>query len=116
MKQHLSKFNSKVKETRESSAFFKHIENTHEGMKDGESFEDYFKEINIVKAYNKVMTRCIDEGTFIVNHIGEVLNSKSEWHQPRIIRSTILQGGAEMAGRRARTFQQDGAATRQMGQ
>jgi hypothetical protein len=35
---------------------------------------------------------------FIINHEGEILNSKTEWHQPKIIRTTILQGGAEMAG------------------
>ena len=35
---------------------------------------------------------------FIINHEGKILNSKTEWHQPKIIRTTILQGGAEMAG------------------
>ena len=35
---------------------------------------------------------------FIINHEGEILNSKTEWHQPKIIKTTILQGGAEMAG------------------
>ena len=27
-----------------------------------------------------------------------MLNSKNEWHQPKIIRTTITQGGAEVAG------------------
>ena len=36
----------------------------------------------------------------MINHAGEVLNSKTEWNQPRIIRTTILQGGAEMLGGR----------------
>ena len=31
----------------------------------------------------------------MVRHDGEILDSKSEWHQPKIIRATILQGGAE---------------------
>ena len=26
------------------------------------------------------------------------MNSKNEWHQPKIIRTTITQGGAELAG------------------
>ena len=40
----------------------------------------------------------------MVNHEGEVLNSKNEWRQPKIIRTTILQGGAEMAGGRVASF------------
>ena len=35
---------------------------------------------------------------FIVNYEGEILNLKTERHQPKKIRTTILQGGAEMAG------------------
>ena len=34
----------------------------------------------------------------IINHEGEILNTKTEWHQPKIIKTTILRGGAEMAG------------------
>ena len=45
----------------------------------------------------KTITRIIEEGVFIVNHEGEILNSKTEWHQRKIICTTILQGGAEMA-------------------
>ena len=96
-KSHLTKFNSKSQQLREGSAFYKHIQNKHGGLKDGESFEDYF-EIEIVKSYRKPLTRIIEEGTFIINHEGEVLNSKNEWHQPKIIRTTITQGGAELAG------------------
>ena len=96
-KSHLTKFNSKSQHIREGSAFYKHIQNKHGGLKDGETFEDYF-EILIVKSYRKPLTRIIEKGTFIVNHEGEVLNSKNEWHQPKIIRTTILQGGAEMVG------------------
>ena len=36
------------------------------------------------------------------------MNSKTEWHQPKIIRTTILQGGAEMAGGRMISSQQAG--------
>ena len=96
-KSHLSKFYSKTKKIRESSAFVKHIENKHGGLKDGDPFEDYFG-IFIVKAYHKPIT----------NYEGEILNSKTEWHQPKIIRTTILQGGAEMAGGMMINCQQDG--------
>jgi hypothetical protein len=106
-KSHLSKFYSKTLKIRESSAFIKHIENKHGGLKEGEQFEDYF-EILIEKAYKKPITRIVEEGVFIINHEGEILNSKTEWHQPKIIRTTILQGGAEMAGGRMISSQQAG--------
>ena len=40
----------------------------------------------------------VEEGTFISNHKGELLNSKSEWHQAKIIRTTtqVIQGGADL--------------------
>ena len=47
MKEHLTKFNSKVQKTREDLAFYKHIMNTtHDGLNPGETFEDYFGEVN----------------------------------------------------------------------
>ena len=39
-KSHLTKFKSKIQQTREGSAFYKHIENKHGGLKPGEQFED----------------------------------------------------------------------------
>ena len=72
-KSHLTKFYSKTKHIRESSAFFKHLANTNEGVKEGSKFEDFF-EIFIVKAYRKPITRIIEEGVFIINHEGEILN------------------------------------------
>ena len=62
----------------------------------------------ILKAYRKPITRIIEEGVFIINHEGEILNSKTKWHQPKIIRTTILQGGAEMAGGMVSRFAVDG--------
>ena len=40
---------------------------------------------------------CVEEGTYISSHKGELLNSKSEWHQAKLIRTTtrVVQGGAE---------------------
>ena len=107
LKSHLSKFNSKLKHVREGSAFWKHLENTHGGLKDGEVFNDYF-EVLIVKAYTKPITRVVEEGTFIVNFEAELLNSKNEWHQPKIVRTTILQGGTELAGQRSTFFPRAG--------
>ena len=60
------------------------------------NFEDYF-DFRILKAYKKPFTMCVEEGTYIANHKGELLNSKSEWHQAKLIRTTtrVVQGGAE---------------------
>ena len=44
----------------------------------------------------------------MINHDGEVLNSKTEWNQQRIIRITIFQGGAEMVGGRVLPFHRAG--------
>ena len=71
---------------------------------DRKEFEDYF-EVQILKAYKKPFTRLIEEGTFITSHRGELLNSKSEWHQAKVVRTRteVIQGGAEVVqGRRER--------------
>ena len=95
-KEHVTKFNSKKAATREESAFYKHLLTMHGGVPENKSFGEMF-EIIMIKAYKKPFTRNAEEGTFIANHKGEILNSKSEWHQPSIIRTrtTIVQGGAE---------------------
>ena len=99
MKSHLSKFYSKKLDIKESSAFYKHLINKHGGMSTGTTFEDYFT-VEIVKAYNKPMSKQTEEGTFMINIKGKLLNSKTEWHQPKLIRTTIHTGGAELAGGR----------------
>ena len=96
-KEHVSKFNSKSEKIRAESAFFKHLMNSHGGMFDDKKFSDYF-EIQILKAYKKPFTMLVEEGTYISNHKGELLNSKSEWHQAKIIRTTtqVIEGGADL--------------------
>ena len=97
-KEHISKFNSKQEKTKMESAFIKHLVNKHEDVDINHvKFEDVFS-VKVVRAYSKVLTRCVDEGTFIAEHKGELLNSKSEWHQPSIIRNVIVSGGAEVVG------------------
>ena len=61
---------------------------------EGKPIDDFF-EVNILKAYQKVLTRFVDEGTNLTSHNGQILNSKTDWHQPKIIRNIIIQGGAE---------------------
>ena len=95
MKEHLTIFNSKQNKTKEGSAFYKHMVTKHnEEELQGKPFEQLF-EVKVLKSYQKVFTRVVEEGTFMVSHKGSIMNSKSEWHQPKIIRTTILQGGAE---------------------
>ena len=96
-KEHVSKFNSKSEKIRSESPFYKHLLNTH-GGKDGEKeFSEYF-EVQILKAYQKPFTRLVEEGTYITSHKGELLNSKSEWHQAKVVRTRtqVVQGGAEV--------------------
>ena len=102
LKEHVSKFNSKSVKTQSESAFIKHLESTHGGKEEGKVFTDYF-EVEILKSYRKAFTRCVEEGTYIASHQGESLNSKSEWHQPKVIRTTtrVVQGGAEVVQRGA---------------
>ena len=92
----MSKFDSKTAKVRKESAFYKHLVSVHEGKEVGKTFGDYF-EIKILKAYKKPFTMCVEEGTFLSSHKGELLNSKSEWHQAKVIRTTtsVVQGGAE---------------------
>ena len=96
-KEHVAKFNSKSEKIRAESAFYKHLVNSHGGKDPEKNFSDYF-EVQILKAYRKPFTRLVEEGTFISSHEGELLNSKSEWHQAKIVRTTtkVIQGGAEV--------------------
>ena len=102
----MTKFNSKSEKVRAESAFFKHLVNTHGGKSAEKNFEDYF-EIQILKAYKKPFTRLVEEGTYISSHQGELLNSKNEWHQAKIVRTTtrVVQGGAELLRRGGREIQ-----------
>ena len=51
-----------------------------------------------MKSYKKPFTRLVEEGTLISCHGGELLNSKNEWHQAKIVRTSInvMQSGAEL--------------------
>ena len=97
LKEHISKFSSKTKKVQTESAFFKHLQSKHEGIALGKTFAAYFQ-IEVLKAYRKPYTRDVEEGTYICSHEGDILNSKSEWHQVKVIRTTtqVVQGGAEV--------------------
>ena len=99
MKRHESKFRSKLLHIREGSAFYIHMLNEHKDTYIMGQQIDKFFEVNILKAYQSILTRLVDEGTHIRKYLGPILNSKSEWHQPKIIRNVIIQGGSENVGR-----------------
>ena len=99
MKSHESKFRSKQLHIREGSAFYIHMVNVHKDISLVGQPIDKFFEVNILKAYQNILTRLVDEGTHIRKYDGPILNSKSEWHQPKIIRNVIIQGGSENVGR-----------------
>ena len=79
MKSHLTKYNSKKQDITESSAFYKHIQNAHGGAFEGNLFEELF-DVEIVRAYSKPATRQTEEGVFMINIQGELLNSKKDRH------------------------------------
>ena len=71
-----------------------------------------------MKAYRNALTMCVEEGTLICSHEGEILNSKSEWHQAKVIRTSVqvVQGGAEVAREQGGERQGGGRAGRAWGQ
>ena len=74
MKSHESKFRSKTSRIREGSAFYIHMMNEHPDTELQGKPIDAFFEINILKVYQKVLTRLVDEGTNLNSHEGPVLN------------------------------------------
>ena len=42
--------------------------------------------------------RLVEEGTYITSHKAELLNSKIEWHQDKVVRTRtqVVQGDAEV--------------------
>ena len=99
MKDHELKFRSKLLHIRQGSAFYIHMVNEHKDIcLIGQPIDKFF-EVNTLKAYQSILTRLVDGGTHIRKYQGPILNSKSEWHQPKIIRNVIIQGGSENIGR-----------------
>ena len=68
---------SKKMDIRDGSSFFKHSQNAYGGQPHGKQFNDCFN-VEIVKENNKLITRKTEEGTFMINTVGELLNSKTE--------------------------------------
>ena len=79
------------------------------GRDESKTCSDYLK-IVILKADKKAFNKCVKEGTFISNHAGEKIYSKSEWHQTKVARETsnVVQEGAEVLSQLASNPNPDG--------
>ena len=84
-----SPFNSKKPDIKESSDFYKHLQNTHHKLKKGQDFADFFLLLEIVKAYPPKIVREKEEEKKIYIYIYTV--------------------GAELAGDRVHSCLQDGS-------
>ena len=101
---HQSKFRSKTTKTREESAFYKHIIQAHSELyKENDELETHFN-FEVLKVFKTPLDREVDEGVRMVMHNGVIINSKTEWFSPSIVRTTIHKGGAEVAHQPARGF------------
>ena len=81
-KQHMAGLKSKNKE----NAFYKHWHNFHETPCEDESVRLQNFEIRVENSFKDPMSRQINEMVRIMNFNGTLLNSKSEWNAPPIIR------------------------------
>ena len=74
----------------------KHMASQHWSLPKSKSLGHHLK-IKMSKAYEKLFTRSIEEGIYIANYDGIILNWKCEWHQPQKVRTktTVIQVGAD---------------------
>jgi hypothetical protein len=75
-----------LKKKSEENAFYKHWHNLHETPLEKESARLENFEIRLEKSFKDPMSRQINEMVRITNFHGTLLNSKSEWNAPPIIR------------------------------
>jgi hypothetical protein len=91
---------------KEESAFYKHIAQAHSDLYiEGDELEKHFN-FEVLKVFKFPLDREVDEGVRMVLHRGVIINSKTEWFSPSIVRTTLEKGGAEMAHQPVRGFRQ----------
>ena len=86
-KEHASNFSRNKDHIRNFSAVYKDLIIANEGREQGKTFPDCFY-IRMLKVYKKAFTKCVEEGLLISSCGGEILNSKSKWHQTKGITTT----------------------------
>ena len=102
--EHQGTFRSKKFEVQKESAFYKHMMQAHPDVyKSSDELEVHF-DFEVIKVFKFPLDREVDEGVRMVMHNGVLLNSKTEWFSPSIVRTTIEKGGAEMAHQPAKGF------------
>ena len=75
-----------LKSKSKENAFYKHWHNFHETPCEDESVRLQNFEIRVENSFKDPMSRQINEMVRIMNFDGTLLNSKSEWNAPPIIR------------------------------
>ena len=83
-----------LKSKNEDNAFYKHWRNFHETPFEKESMRLEIFEIKVVNSFKDPMSRQINEMVRIKSFQGTLLNSKSEWNAPPIVRM-IAQNESE---------------------
>ena len=71
--------------------------------KTGDELKVHFN-FEVLKVFKFPLDQEVDEGVRMVMHTGVLLNSKTEWFSPSIVRTTIEKGGAEMAHQPAKGY------------
>ena len=74
------------KSKRHENAFYKHWYNFHETPNEDENLRMKNYEFRVEKFFKEPMSRQINEMVRITNFQGTLLNSKSEWNAPPIVR------------------------------
>ena len=78
---------SKLRRKDQNSFMYRHLMEKHDG-------EPVQFQMKVVKTFKDPLSRQVTEAVLIKNHRGELLNSRSEFHQPPLvrIRSEIIRG------------------------
>ena len=75
-------------EQSDENALWKHLEGAHRGENKGNKIFS----MKVERGFRKALARQISEGVAIEMSEGELLNSKSEWNNSRIVRIIIEEG------------------------
>ena len=108
----LQSSNPRKKKKKKKCFFWKHLKKWAWRPPSGRKIWRTFWSVNY-KSLQQTNYKTNWGGIFMVNEKWELLNSKSEWNQLKIIRSTIHSGGAELVGGRMQPFPMAGGPVSQ---
>jgi hypothetical protein len=98
---HKRDFESKSEKVLEGSAMYKHVISKHKeeyetGKKEGRTEAEHYFRMRVIRKYKAPLDRQADEGTNMAFAKGSIINSKMQWHQPKLTRTVVVRGGAEI--------------------